>query len=210
MIMSNKNPELVRKGYNKIAEKYNKQRKIYQSKPLLLKFLKYTPKNAKVLDLGCGTGISIAKFLYGKGCKVTGIDFSDGMLRLARKNVPKAKFIKMDITKMKFKKNSFDAAVSFYAIIHIPRNYHKDIYKNLHRILKSDGIFLANASGTCTWEETAKDYLGVPMYWSFYSPKITSKMIKSAGFEILWSKVLKIGNEKQFWVLAKNNKTSKK
>src|SRR3989344_9006536 len=132
--MPNKNSELVRKGYNKIPEKYNKQRKIYQSKPLLLKFLKYIPKNAKVLDLGCGTGISVAKFLDGKDCKVTGIDFSDGMLELARKNVPKAKFIKMDITKMKFKKNSFDGTVSFYAIIHIPRIYHENIYKKLHRM----------------------------------------------------------------------------
>ncbi|HLC59962.1 MAG TPA: class I SAM-dependent methyltransferase [Candidatus Nanoarchaeia archaeon] len=204
--MPNKNSELVRKGYNKIAEKYNKQRKIYQSKPLLLKFLKYIPKNAKVLDLGCGTGISVAKFLDGKDCKVTGIDFSDGMLELARKNVPKAKFIKMDITKMKFKKNSFDGTVSFYAIIHIPRIYHENIYKKLHRMLKKNGIFLVNASGTCTWEETSKDYLGVPMYWSFYSPKITLNMIKNAGFEILWSKVLKLGNEKQFWVLAQNKK----
>ncbi|MBI2541423.1 class I SAM-dependent methyltransferase [Candidatus Woesearchaeota archaeon] len=202
--MPNKNSELVREGYNKIAEKYNKQRKIYQSKPLLLKFLKYIPKNAKVLDLGCGTGISVAKFLRKKSCKITGIDFSEGMLKLARKNVPKAKFIKMDITKMRFTENSFGAAVSFYAIIHIPRKFHKNIYKNLHRILKKDGILLANASGTCTWEETAKDYLGAPMFWSFFSPEKTLKIIKDACFVILWSKVLKIGNEKQFWVLAKN------
>ena len=204
--MPKQNSEIVRKGYNKLAEKYNKQRKLYQSKPLLLKFLKYLPKNSKVLDLGCGAGIPVSKFLVDNGCKVTGIDFSDGMLKLARKNVPAAKFIKMDITKIKFKENSFDGVISFYAIIHIPRNYHSKIYKDLHKILKPDGILFANASGTNTWEETAKDYLGVPMFWSFYNPKITLKIIKNADFEVLWSKVLKIGNEKQFWVLAKNKK----
>ena len=204
--MTNQQSEIVRKGYNKIAEIYDKQRKIYQSKGLLLRFLKYIPKNSFVLDLGCGAGTPVTKFLADNKCKVLGIDFSDGMLKLARKNVKKAKFIKMDITKMKFKENSFDGAVSFYALIHVPREQHESIYKNLHKIIKPDGIIMFNACGTLTWEETARDYLGVPMHWSFYSPKITLKMIKDVGFEILWSKVLKIGNEKQFWVLAKNKK----
>ena len=207
--MPKQNSEIVRKGYNKIAEKYNKQRKIYQSKPLLLKFLKHIPKNSKVLDLGCGTGIVVAKFLDRKGCKVTGIDFSNGMLKLARKNIPNVKLIKMDIAKMKFKENSFDGAVSFYAIIHIPRKYHQKIYKNLHKILKPGGILFANASGTKTWEENAEDYLGVPMFWSFYHPKTTLKLIRNAGFEVTWSKILKIGGESQFWVLAKNKKQQK-
>lgn len=65
---------------------------------------------------------------------------------------------------------------------------------------------ILNASGTKTWEETSKDYLGVPMFWSFYNPKMTLKLINNAGFEVIWSKILKIGGEKQFWVLAKNKK----
>lgn len=204
--MPNQNSEIVRKGYNKIAGKYNRQRKIYQSKPLLLKFLKYIPKNSKVLDLGCGAGIPVSKFLADNSCKVVGIDFSDGMLKLARKNVTSARFLRMDMTKIKFKENSFNGAVSFYAIIHIPREYHQKIYKNLHKIIKPNGVLFANASGTSTWEETAKDYMGVPMFWSFYHPKKTLKLISNAGFQIIWSKVLKIGNEKQFWVLARNKK----
>ena len=107
---------------------------------------------------------------------------------------------------MKFKENSFDGAVSFYAIIHIPRKYHKRIYEKLSRILKPKAVIMFNASGTKTWEELAKDYLGVPMFWSFYDPKITLKIIKGAGFSIIWSKILKIGNEKQFWVMARNEK----
>ncbi len=204
--MPNKNSEIVRKGYNKIAGKYSKQRKRYQSKTLLLKFLKYIKKNSKVLDLGCGAGIPVSKFLADDGCKVVGIDFSDGMLNLARKNVPAARFVKKDITKIKFKEDYFDGAVSFYAIIHIPREYHLKIYRNLHKMLKPGGVLFANASGTSTWEETAEDYMGVPMFWSFYHPKITLKLIRKAGFQVIWSKILRIGHETQFWVLAKNKK----
>ena len=204
--MTTQQSEIVRKGYNNIAEKYDKQRKLYQSEGLLQKFLRSIPKNSRILDLGCGAGIPVTKFLVNDGFETVGIDFSENMLKIARKNVRNAKFLKMDITKMKFKESSFHGAVSFYALIHIPREYHSIIYEKLHKILKPNGSIMFNACGTLMWEETVKDYLGVPMYWSFYGPKRTLKIIKDAGFEILWGKVLKIGNEKQFWVLAKNIK----
>ena len=196
----------VRKSYDKIASKYHAQRDKYLSNRLLAKFSRLVPKGASVVDLGCGAGVPVVKFLVDKGYGVTGIDFSEGMLKLARKNVPKAKFVKMDMTKMKFKPGSFDAAVSFYAIIHVPRQKHAKIYKNLRRILKPDGVVLVNASGWDEegWEGYAQDYLGVPMFWSYYGPIQTLQLVKAAGFDVLWSKVLKLGGEKQFWVLAKN------
>ena len=201
--------QTVREGYTKIAEKYHNQRSIYPNKGLLLKFIKHLPKNSRVLDLGCGAGIPISKFLVDNGHKVTGIDFANGMLRLAKKNVPKARFLRMDITKLKLNPNSFDGAVSFYAIIHVPRERHFRIYKSLHRILRDNAVILVNAGGNKEWEEVAEDYMGVPMFWSFYSPKITLSIIKNAGFEIFWSRVLKLGGERQFWVLARNLKPVK-
>jgi len=204
--MKKQKAETVRKGYQKIALMYHKQRGKYPNKELLLKFTRYLPRNSRVLDLGCGAGVPVSKFLSDKGYAVTGIDFANSMLKLARKNVPKARFIQMDMTNMKLKPNSFDGAVSFYAIIHVPREKHSKIYKKLHKILRSQAIMLLNASGTGTWEEYSENYMGVPMFWSFYNPKKTLEIIRNEGFKILWSDVLKLGGEKQFWVLAKNKK----
>ena len=201
-----KGSAIVKNSYTEIAEKYHKQRKLYPNRRLLMKFKKHLPKGSRVLDLGCGAGFPISKFLVENGYKVTGIDFSDGMLKLAKKNVPEAKFVKMDMTKLKFKSNSFDGAVSFYAIIHVPRKRHSRIYKSLHKILNPNGVMLLNASGTRDWEESVEDYMGAPMFWSFYSPKKTLRMIRKEGFGIIWSRVLRLGNESQFWVLAKNKK----
>ena len=201
-----KKADIVKKGYARIAEKYAKQRHIYPNKSLLAKFTRCVPKKSRVLDLGCGAGMPIAKYLCDKGYNVTGIDLADGMVRLARKNVRKAKFMKMDMTRMVFPSNHFDAAVSFYAIIHIPRENHSKIYRKLHSILRPNGIMLLNAAGTKAWEETVNDYMGVPMFWSFYGPKRTESMISKEGFEIIWSKVLRLGGESQFWVLARNKK----
>lgn len=193
-------------SYSRIALKYHKQRGKYPNIKLISKFTRRIPKASKILDLGCGAGVPVSKFLANKGYKIIGVDFADGMLKLARKNVPKAKFIKMDITDLKFKSNSFDGAVSFYAIIHVPREKHPKIYKRLHKILKPKAIMLLNASGSDTWEEFTDNCMGVPMFWSFYNPKKTLSIIRNERFKILWSDVLKLGGEKQFWALAENKK----
>jgi ubiquinone/menaquinone biosynthesis C-methylase UbiE len=206
--MDKQKSEIVRNGYSKIARTYHAKRGKYDNRRLLAKISKLLPKNAMVLDLGCGAGVPIAKTLARKGFAVTGVDFASGMVRLARKNVPKAEFLKIDITKMKFKADSFDGAVSFYALIHIPREKHAAIYRKLHRIIKPNGVMLLNACGIDTngWEEYSEDYMGVPMFWSYYGPKKTMRLIQNAGFDVLWSRVLDIGDEKQFWILAKNKK----
>ena len=196
--------EVVRMSYDKIASRYHAQRKRYKSSVLLDRFSRELAPNSKVVDLGCGTGMPVGKYLVNRGYKVTGIDFSRSMLRMARKNLPESRFVKMDISNLSLGKNSFDGAVSFYAIIHIPRENHVKIYHKLHHVLKPGGIMLVNASGADEWEGYAEDYLGTRMFWSFYRPSKTAKIIRESGFEILWKKVLKIGDERQFWVLARN------
>ena len=197
---------LVKEGYEKLAIKYNLHRSAegFPNKALLKRFVSTLDKTGRILDLGCGAGIPVSMFLSQKGNKVTGIDFSENMLKLAKKNVPNAKFIKMDMTKMRFEPNSFDGAVSFYAIIHVPRRKHKIIYKKLHTILRDGGIILV-ANGTNSGEYYG-EFMGERMFWSHYAPKKALKIIRNAGFEIIWSSILKLGGERQFWILAKNVK----
>ena len=67
-------------------------------------------KGGKVMDLGCGTGALIPT-LVNKGYEVTGVDASDNMLEIARKNNPDVEFIKKDASKLDFC-NQFDGVFS--------------------------------------------------------------------------------------------------
>lgn len=193
---------LVKKGYEKLAVRYDAQRNLYANRRLLKRFVKtLNRKKGRILDLGCGAGVPVARFLVQEGFSVTGIDIAPNMLRLARKNVPRATFRKMDMTAMNFARAKFDGAVAFYSIIHVPRARHATIYRRLHRILKPGGIVLA-ASGTNSGEYYG-DFMGQKMFWSHYAPRKTLAIIRRSGFGILWSKVLKLGGERQFWVLAR-------
>lgn len=125
------------------------------------------------------------------GFDVTGIDFSEAMLKLAKINVPNAKFIKKDMIEMDFKDNSFDGLIACYSIIHVPQEKHSLLFQNIHQILKPNGVMLVSL-GSTEWEGI-DDFYGVNMFWSYNSPQKSLQMIKDVGFEIMFDMFI-IGN----------------
>jgi len=195
---------LVKKGYDKIAERYQADRRVFDHVKELEEFVSLLPKKARVLDVGCGAGVPVAKFLMDSGIEVLGIDFSENMLKLARENVPKATFIMKDLTKLDFANNSFDGLTAFYSIIHVPREKHFPLFKDFRRILKPNGIMLV-CMGPDEWEAT-EQYYGTNMFWSQYSPEKSLQLVKDAGFQTIFDKILERGKEKHYWILARNKK----
>ena len=193
--------DLVEKGYDEIAEKYHSERNKFEHKNEIREFMSLLPKNGKILDVGCGAGIPIAKTLADSGFEVTGIDISEKMLELARRNVPNATFLKMDMSHLEFVDESFDGIAAFYSLIHVPREKHGKIFIDFFRILKKSGIALL-CLGPEEWEAT-EDYMGIKMFWSHYSPEKSLELIKKAGFEIIWGKNITTGNETHYWVIAR-------
>ena len=56
------------------------------------RFCEKLSNNAKVLDLGCGSGVPIARYLSEKGYAITGVDSSEVMLEMAQQNFPIEKY----------------------------------------------------------------------------------------------------------------------
>ena len=194
--------EIVRKGYDKIAKEYLADRHIFDNKRELEEFVSLLPRKAKVLDVGCGAAVPFIKFLVEHGFSVTGVDFSESQLKLARKNVPEANLIKQDVTRLGFKANSLDGLTSSYCIIHIPREKHSSLFQSFHRILKPKGVMLISI-GSSEWEGT-EEYYGVNMFWSHYSPEKSLQIIHNVGFQTIWDRFNESGGEKNYWILARN------
>src|SRR5258706_7662966 len=134
--------ETVKAGYDQIADRYLAERTTDSEDVRLLgDFIELMAPHAKVLDAGCGAGIPISKILA-EHFNVTGVDFSEAQIELAKKNVLNAKFICEDMTKLNFPDDTFDGICSYYAIIHIPREEHQSLLADFHRMLKTGGMAL--------------------------------------------------------------------
>lgn len=156
-----------------------------------------------MLDAGSGTGVPIARYLVQSGFEVVGIDLSKEMVSVARRNLPEATFLQMNMAEIDFPPESFDGLISCYAIIHVPKELHAAIFKSFHAILKPQGVMLVSAA-SWEWEEFA-DYLGVDMFWSHHAPATTEALITDAGFEIEFGRDIESGGEKHHWVLARKS-----
>lgn len=73
----------------------------------------------EVLDLCTGHGV-VAKELVSRGAKVTGLDFSEPMISLAKSSVPNATFVHGDAMAMEFSNDSFDAVTIGFGVPHFP------------------------------------------------------------------------------------------
>src|SRR6188768_3664295 len=77
----------------------------------------------RVLEVGVGTGINLS--LYPKDCSVTGIDFSESMLEIAReraerKDIRNVRLLQMDAADLKFADDAFDIVYAPYLISVVP------------------------------------------------------------------------------------------
>lgn len=75
---------------------------------------------SRVLDVGTGTGVAAA-VAADRGAIVTGVDFSDAMLAVARREVPRAVFRSASADELPFEDGAFDAVVANGVLHHLAR-----------------------------------------------------------------------------------------
>ncbi|WP_330948524.1 class I SAM-dependent methyltransferase [Virgibacillus sp. MG-45] len=129
----------------KIKNRYNRVSRIYDSMDKMIKesWRKDLLKNVKgnVLEVGIGTGANLP--FYHNDIYLTGIDFSPGMLKHARKKAKtlslpyQINLLEMDAQQMEFPDNTFDYVVATCVYCSVP-----DPVKGLRemgRVCKPDG-----------------------------------------------------------------------
>ena len=109
----------------------------------LLQWLKqkgWQPKTA--MDLACGTGI-LCGILENAGIEASGMDFSSGMIEIARQNAPHIHFDVADMTTYRPNRQYDLVTCTGDAVNHIPELSNvKKIFENVYAYLKPGGYFV--------------------------------------------------------------------
>lgn len=182
---------VVVEGYNSIAEKYMASRVGESERSLSLVF-DNVPRGSHVLDVGCGSGIPVARTLS-KAYEVTGIDISKEQIRLARRNVRKGDFICIDVLEYDPPADSYSAIVSFYTLFHIPKEKHEKVVKLYYDWLVPSGWLVMTVASKDEKAYTEDDFFDTTMYWSNYGKNQYTEMLSKVGFQVMNPQIVELG-----------------
>jgi len=196
--------EVVRRGYDLVSRAYRGDDAAEGAYAEWLDLLEArVPPPAKVLDLGCGCGVPVARRLAPR-YDVTGVDLSPVQIERARVLVPTATFVCADMAALHFPDASFDAVVCLYAIIHLPLVEQPAFIRDLGRWLRPDGVLIATV-GHGAWSGTEKDWLGVAggdMWWDHADATTYRRWLADAGLVLEDERFVPEGTGGHTFVLA--------
>jgi len=134
----------VKKNYDLIAKQYSEEfGKYIEDLDVYEEFEKHLTSNAKILDLGAGSGRTFAYFNK-RGFEYIGLDFSKEMRDSAYKLHGEFPYIVDDMVNIKnhFDNNSVDAVFAVYSLFHLPMQDLKQVLSDIYDILNDNGVFL--------------------------------------------------------------------
>ncbi|MEV6343630.1 class I SAM-dependent methyltransferase [Actinoplanes sp. NPDC051851] len=148
------------------------------------KLLSQLPAGASVLDLGCGTGVPTAKTLTEAGHRVVGVDISEGMLRLAREQVPAAEFVHANVAELPDDFGTFEAVTAFFSLLMLSK---ADIERTLDKVTHwlTPGGHLAIGMVNFDADSLPIEFLGVPVTVSGYLEPDLAAVLESHGLKII-------------------------
>ena len=145
------------------------------------------PRDARVLDVGCGNGFPITDALVNAGYRVVGLDSSRGMLKRFRVNLPTTSVVGGDARASPFAENVFDAAISWGMMFHLTRGDQTKAFANVSRVLKRGAPFLFTAAEIA---EIASDDTGITgtmngVTFHYYAVASYRALVAWHGFELV-------------------------
>jgi SAM-dependent methyltransferase len=201
--------ELVRRGYDAIADRYAEWAASFGSPAMLWveKLEQRLPERSRVLDLGCGGGGPATRALAARH-DVLGVDISERQLERARRLVSHARFQQADATEVAFEPGSFDAVVSLFMLGHVPRAKQRPLLQRIFGWLQPGGWFLGTLGTAAADDEVDPDWLGAPMFFASFDEEWNRQALESAGFALEEARVVPFeepghGLVRFMWVLAR-------
>lgn len=184
--------------WNKIATDYEKDvlslTKVGKRRKQILAAI----KRGVILHLGTGSMPYLNKALINQGNKVMATDYSKKMLKVAHClfSHPNLQYKFADSRKLPFKKNTFDSVVSVNSILPEKRKDIKPMIREIYRVLKPLGRFVAFLPSFETVVESITIYKTNPkidkknlrvfdsrQWQCFHTAETIKKMMKESGFK---------------------------
>lgn len=175
-------PDDILATYERQAEGYAAHRATVLFERPWLDRLRAAMPGDRLLDVGCGPGVPLARAMAEAGCRVTGVDGAAAMVRLFRQNMPGHRAVVADMRTMALGER-FDGILAFDSFFHLtPDDQHAALARFADHaapgaaLLFTSGPEAGEAYGTVE---------GEAVYHASLSPEEYRTALAALAFEVL-------------------------
>lgn len=140
------------------------------------------PERCHILDLGCGAGEPIARYLIDAGCRVTGIDASAPMIALAAERFPQMAWVTADMRTLALRER-FGAIIAWDSFFHLRAQGQREMFPVFRDHIEPCGLLLFT-SGPARGEAIGEMY-GQQLYHASLDAEEYRQLISANGFKVL-------------------------
>ncbi|GGB10764.1 methyltransferase [Allosediminivita pacifica] len=158
-----------------------RNRRLYE-RGWLDRFATLARPGATLLDIGCGAGDPIARYLRDKGHPVTGVDAAPEMLALFRENLPDATAEQADMRGLDLGR-AFGGLIAWDSFFHLAPGDQRGMFP-VFRIHAEPGAPLLFTSGP-SGGEAIGTLAGEPLYHASLDPDEYRDLLDANGFYVV-------------------------
>ncbi len=199
----------LKSTYNKIAEDwFGFHKRDTWWKEGIDKFMEILPSGASVLDVGCGAGVD-SKYLAENGFRPSGLDFSEKMIEIAKRESPEIPFEVFDIYNIDTYPGTFDGLLAKAVLLHIPKSRISEVLGKLKDRINPAGIMYVAVKGIrengLQEELKQEDELGYEYerFFSYYTMEELEKYFTDLGMKVVWKTNIRTGRADWLQIIAK-------
>ena len=151
--------------------------------PYLQAVTRLAPAPGKVLDVGCGSGEPIARYFVERGYHVTGVDWVNEMLDIARNRFPEMSWCQQDMRSLDFTEQ-FSIVVAWDSFFHLSPDEQRGMFEKFRRHTAPRGV-LVFTSGVTEGEGVGGDLFGDLLYHASLDTAEYAQLLDDGGYEIV-------------------------
>ena len=172
-------PDGIAEHYERHAHAFDDaRRRNFVEQHWLDRFLLAVPRDGHILDLGCGAGEPIARYLIDSGRHVTGVDASEKMIALSRTRFGRHHWLRSDMRTAAMGR-TFNGVLAWDSLFHLPHQDQADMIWKIAGWLEHGGAFLFN-SGPAHGEMIGEQF-GDPLYHASLDPHEYRELFRLFG-----------------------------
>jgi cyclopropane fatty-acyl-phospholipid synthase-like methyltransferase len=169
--------------YDRIAAWFDGARsRILIERPYLDALAGALAPGAAILDLGCGMGEPIMRYLVEKQFAVTGVDASAAMIDIARPRFPGTRLLVQDMRTLDLRE-AFSAVIAWHSFFHLPYEDQRAMFDVFAQHLEPGGLlmFTSGSEQGEVWSENG----GEALYHASLDAAEYRRLLAAHGFEVL-------------------------